>query len=359
MDSVEFLAHLEAIKTGDIAVQEEAANAIVALSEPQYLPQIQHHLNDADPLVRRVMLWTLRNYIGSFAYVPLLPYLSDPDMAVREAAQVLFMEGGTDAASVLVDAALSADQATQFAAVQALGQFRTSDAVRSLICAAESPNPDIREVAVLSLGVYPDPGVIPALFRALQDEPQIKIAGLEGLRNRELSAEEKKSVAVCLNDEHPEIRAAAVHVLGPATPVVMALDADPCVRRAAAGYLPDAELLARLCTDQDSSVRTAAAESIGRQNLGMEDTLLPMLSDPVPGVRRAAVTALGSSNRPDVVPALIRSLQDSKPGIRAAAATVLGKTGGPDVIAALEEAAKSGNPILRGIIQNALNTAKK
>ncbi len=359
MDSVEFLAHLEAIKNGDIAVQEEAANAIVALNDPQYLPQIQYHINDPDPLIRRVMLWTLRNYAGSFAYAPLLPYLSDPDMAVREAALVLFMEGGTDAAAALVDATLAADQATQFAAVQALGQFRTPEAIQPLMRAAESSNPDIREVAVLSLGVYPDPEVISALFRALQDEPQIRIAGLEGLKNRELSAEEKNTVAACLNDEHPEIRAAAVRVLGSATPASAALDAESFVRRAAAEFLTDANLLARLCADPDSSVRTAAAESIGRQNLGLEDILLPMLSDSVPGVRRAAVTALGNSDRPDVIPALVRCLQDPKLGIRAAAATVLGKIGGDEVIAALEEAAKSGNPILRGIIQNALNTARK
>lgn len=359
MDSVEFLAHLEAIKNGDSAVQEEAANAIVALNDPRYLPQIRHHLNDPDPLIRRVMLWTLRNYAGRFAYAPLLPYLNDPDMAVREAALVLFMEGGADAAGALVDATLAADQATQFAAIQALGQFRTSEAIRPLIRAAESPNPDIREVAVLSLGVYQDPEIIPALFRALEDGPQIRIAGLEGLKNRDLSAAEKNTVAGCLNDEHPEIRAAAVHVLGPATPVSAAQDAEPLVRRAAAEFLTDADLLARLCADQDSSVRTAAAESIGRQNLGMEDTLLPMLGDPVPGVRRAAVTALGNSGRPDVIPALIRCLQDPKPGIRAAAATALGNIGGDEGIAALEEAAKSGNPILRGIMQNALNTARK
>lgn len=191
MDSVEFLAHLEAIKNGDSAVQEEAGNAIVALNEPLYLPQIQHHINDPDPLIRRVMLWTLRNYAGSFAYTPLLTYLNDPDMAVLEAAQVLFMEGDAEAAAALVDATFSADMVTQFAAVQALGQFSTPEAIRPLMRAAESSNPDIREVAVLSLGVYPEPEIIPALLQALQDNPQIKIAGLEGLKNRELSPEEK------------------------------------------------------------------------------------------------------------------------------------------------------------------------
>ncbi|HJJ96160.1 MAG TPA: HEAT repeat domain-containing protein, partial [Methanocorpusculum sp.] len=91
----------------------------------------------------------------------------------------------------------------------------------------------------------------------------------------------------------------------------------------------------------------------------MEDVLLPLLSDAVPGVRRAAVTALALSRRPDVVAALIDCLHDPKPGVQAAAATALGEIGGDEVIAALTAASKSGNAILRGIMKNALNAALK
>lgn len=359
MDSVEFLAHLDSIKYGDIAVQEAAANAIAALDDPEFLPLILSHLNDPDPLIRRVMLWTLRNFKGSFSYDPVVTYLSDPHMAVREAALVVFMEGGTDAAKALVTAFESGDSATQFAVVQALGQFRNPMAIEPIVCATKSDNPDIREVAILSLGVYQDPEVAQILCRALSDLPQIRVAALEGLRNRELPGGCVDLVLRCLDDDLPEIRAAAVRVLGSSTPSSVVKDADPLVRRAAAELFTNAELLAVLCGDPDASVRTAAVESIGRQKLALEDILLPLLQDPVPGVRRAAVTALGNSGRSEVIPALILSLNDSKIGVRAAAATVLGKIGGDEVVSALEEAVKCGNPILRGIIQNALNTAKK
>lgn len=361
MDAKTFLCCIEAIKSSDIAVQEEAANAVAALTDSCWLPQILHHLNDPSPLVRRVMLWTLRNYAGQIAYPQFLAYLHDPDMAVREAALLLFMEGGSPACDALVAAAVSSEEEEiRFSAVQALGQFRTPEALVPLMHAAGAKNPDIREVAVLSLGVYADACVIPQLLAALADDPQIRLAALEGLRGRELSPEDLVQVSGCLSDaEFPEIRAAAVAVLGPLVPEESAEDASPQVRRAVASVTASQALLVQLCTDTDASVRMAAAEAVGKQGYMMEDVLLPLLSDAVPGVRRAAVTALASSRRPDVVTALIACLHDPKPGIQAAAATALGEIGGDDVIAALTEASKSGNAILRGIMKNALNAALK
>lgn len=292
-------------------MQEEAANAVAALTDSCWLPQILHHLDDPSPLARRVMLWTLRNYAGQISYPQFLAYLHDPDMAVREAALLLFMEGGSPACDALVTAAVSSEEEEiRFSAVQALGQFRTPEAIAPLMHAAGAKNPDIREVAVLSLGVYTDACVIPQLLAALADDPQIRLAALEGLRGRELSSEDLVQVSGCLSDaEFPDIR--------------------------------------------------AAAEAAGKQGYMMEDVLLPLLSDAVPGVRPAAVTALASSRRPDVVATLIDCLHDPKPWVQAAAATSLGEIGGDEVIATLPAASKSGNAILRGIMKNALNAALK
>ena len=360
MDAKTFLCCIEAIQSNDIAVQEDAANAIAALTDACWLPQILHHLDDPNPLVRRVMLWTLRNYSRQISYPQFLVYLHDPDMAVREAALLLFMEGGSPACDALVSAVSQNDDEIRFSAVQALGQFRTPGAIEPLIAAAGSENPDIREVAVLSLGVYADVSVTPRLIAALSDEPQIRLAALEGLRGRELSPEEVVQVSGCLSDtEYPEIRSAAVAVLGPLVPEEYADDASPLVRRTVAAATASPELLARMCTDTDASVRMAAAEAVGKHGYLLEDVLLPLLTDDIPGVRRAAVTALASSRRPDVIAALIGCLRDAKPGIQAAAATALGEIGGDDVIAALTEASQSGNAILRGIMRNALNAARK
>jgi HEAT repeat protein len=162
-----------------------------------------------------------------------------------------------------------------------------------------------------------------------------------------------------LTDEREDIRAAAVYVLDALTPGRLTADPSTYVRRALASVTAEVPVLTELCGDPDHSVRSAAAESVRKQKLNLEDTLLPLLSDSVPGVRRAAASALGNSKRPDVVPALICCLADPKPGIRAAAAASLGNIGGEPVIQALKEAANTSNPILAGIIKNALMTAER
>ncbi len=326
------------------------------MKDPVSLSYIFGVLKEDDPLTQRVMLWALRNYSAELDYAHYLHYLSAEDLGVREAALMLFMDGGQPAVDTLVAGISSADMQTQYASFQALGQFRVPGAIPALISASSSSEQDIREIAVMSLGVYHDQAVVPTLVSALNDLPAVRLAALSGLRGRQLSAEELSAVSVSLTDEREDIRAAAVYVLDALTPGTLTLDPSSYVRRALASVTAEIPVLIILCGDPDSSVRSAATESVRKQKLHLEDTLLPLLSDPIPGVRRAAASALGNSERPDVVPALICCLADPKPGIRAAAS--LGSIGGESVIQALKEAANTQNPILAGIIKNALMTAE-
>ncbi len=349
---------IAAIRSDDIARQEDAANKVCALKDPVSLSLILGVLKEEGPLTQRVMLWALRNYSAELDYAQYLPYLSAGDLGVREAALMLFMEGGQPSVDTLVTGVSAKDMPTQYASVQALGQFRVPGAIPPLISAASSPELDIREIAVMSLGVYHDQAVVPTLVSSLKDLPAVRLAALSGIRGRQLSAEEFSAVSESLTDEREDIHAACVYVLDALTPASLTADPSPYVRRALASVTAEIPVLITLCGDPDPSVRSAAVESVRKQKLHLEDTLLPLLSDPVPGVRRAAASALGNSERPDVVPALIACLADPKPGIRAAAAASLGSIGGEPVILALKEAAHTENPILAGIIKNALMTAK-
>ncbi|HJJ29501.1 MAG TPA: HEAT repeat domain-containing protein [Methanocorpusculum sp.] len=349
---------IAAVLSDDIARQEDAANKICALKDPGSLPHIFSALEGGDPLVQRVMLWALRNYSADLNYALYLPYLFAKDLGVREATLMLFIDGGQPAVETLVTGVSSKHLPTQYAAVQALGQFRAPSAIPPLISAASSSESEIREIAAMSLGIYHDSAVIPVLISLLRDLPAIRLAALSGLRGRQLTAEECSSVSKYLDDEREDIRAASVYVLDALTPGSLTSDVSPYVRRALASVTAEISVLITLCGDPDPSVRSAAAESVRKQKLHLEDTIIPLLSDPVPGVRRAAASALANSERPDVVPALIACLADPKPGICAAAAASLGCIGGQHVIEALKEAAKTKNPILAGIIKNALITAE-
>lgn len=126
---------IAAIRSDDTARQEEAANKICALHDPASLQFILAALKKNDPLTRRVMLWALRNYSAELEYAQYLSYLADEDLGVREAALMLFMEGGQPAVDTLVAAISSNDMTTQYASVQALGQFRVPAATpRADLC---------------------------------------------------------------------------------------------------------------------------------------------------------------------------------------------------------------------------------
>ncbi|HJJ28111.1 MAG TPA: HEAT repeat domain-containing protein [Methanocorpusculum sp.] len=359
MKEAVFLGLVDDIKSEDMAKQEDAANKICAVKDKNLLPAINRLLlEDENMLVKRVMLWTLHNYRG-LSYKDYLAFLASEDFYVREAAQRLFIDGGRPAVDVLVAAVENGSAAEQFSAVETLGQFRDSAAVKPLLCAANLPDESIREIAVMSLGIYPDEEVTAALFAALEDVPAVRLAALSGLKGRAMSESDAAKVASHLLDADEEIRAACVYVLDAHTPDSAANDSAAAVRRAFASVTLSTDILARLCGDYDSSVRTAAADALGKLKAPRADVLIPMLKDEVPGVRRAAAAALACSDAPETVQALIEALNDPKPGIRAAAANALGTIGGPEAIAALRAAMQVKNPILSGMIKNALERAEK
>lgn len=359
MNESSFGKLLSGIKSDDIAKVEDSANAVCALKDKESLRLILKTLHeDSNSLSKRVMLWALRNYISELNYSEFLKYLADEDMGVREAALVLYMEGGKPATDVLVAAVDSDDFNIRYSAVQALGQFRSPEALPALAAAAKSDNDEIREIAIMSVGVYADPIVNPILISALDSGGDIALAALSGLKGRSLKTDELKAVEHLLTNDRDDIRAACVYVLDVVCPDKAGKDESTYVRRAFASVTASKTLLAKLCKDSDSSVRTAAADSIGRQKFEMEESLIPMLKDEIPGVRRAAASALGNSAGNEAINALIASLSDPKPGIRAAAAASLGKIGGKEAVSALKAAMKTKNPILAGIIKNALAQAE-
>lgn len=348
------------IKSDDISSVESAANKICALKGKDSFNLILKTLEEDDnPLVKRVMLWTLRNYSKRLDYFEYLKYLSCDDLGVREAALVLFIEGDKPAADVLVKAAESDDSNLRYSSIQALGQFRSAHALPALITAASSDDKEIKEIAVMSLGVYDDACVTPVLVSALSNTDDIATAALSGLKGRELSLDDLKEVEKLMSSENSEIRAACVYVLDACCPTSACEDESAGVRRAFASVTPSKECLAKLCGDLDTSVKTAAADSIAKQGYSMEDALIPLLKDEVPGVRRAAAAALANSSSERTVVALTNCLSDPKPGIIAAAASSLGKIGGDEVVAALKSAMNTRNPILAGIIKNALVQAEE
>ena len=358
MNAKTFARLVADLSSEDFAKVEDAANTICSLRDANAYPLILDALQSETPLICRVMLWALRNYTIA-DYAQFLPFVCSADDDVREAAQVLFMEGGEAACKTLVLALSSDDLNLQYGAVETLGQMRSECAKQPLLASLSASAPEVRALAAYSLARYPDDAVTDALLSRLSDEPDVRSAALSGLKGRALSSDALLSVMPLLSDADAGVRALAVYVLDAAVPDSAADDADSRVRRAIAEVTDSAEILRKLLTDADSSVRTAAADAAGKRGMRMDEVLIPLLSDEMPGVRRAAAAALSHAEGDAVVDALITALSDPKPGIRAAAANSLGKIGGEKAKEALLAASQVRNPILAGIMKNALNELEK
>ncbi|HJJ30651.1 MAG TPA: HEAT repeat domain-containing protein [Methanocorpusculum sp.] len=348
------------LESSDFSIVQNAANTITSLRDENAYPLILDALKKESPAVQRVMLWALQNYKDT-DYAEHLIYLTSSDTDVREAAQVLFMEGGKSAENALKSAVHSADAELQYAAVETLGHLRTEAAEKLLIESLSAENSSVRLLAASALSVYPSDAATAALLNSLGRD-DIVLSALFSLRGRVLSSEELSAVYPFASHADSAVRTAAVYVLDAAAPDSAADDSDAKVRRAAAETTASAAVLKKLMTDKEAFVRSAAVDSAAKQKLDVTDTFIRLLSDEHPGVRRAAAAALGNSGSAapqTVIAALKDALHDKKPGVRAAAANALAEIATPDAKKVLEAALDEKNPFLSGIMKNALENLNK
>jgi HEAT repeat protein len=93
--------------------------------------------------------------------------------------------------------------------------------------------------------------------------------------------------------------------------------------------------------DENRGVRFAAAMTVGKLRLvELADLCEPLLHDPSPSVRAAAIFALQRTGRPVDLTPLGRMLESDEPEIRANAALVLGELGNPSALPMLAAAAR-------------------
>jgi len=360
MNEKTFERLLDDLISDDYTKVEDAANTLCSLRDSTILPKIQKTLEiSKEPLVQRVMLLSLRNY-DNLNYQTFLPYLSHEDENVKEAAQELFLSGKEQAIAILVNV-VSTDNSEQLksAAVSTLGQYHQNNVIDPLLTALNDNSPVVRIVAAYSLGTYSEEEVTSSLMQHLSDEDEdVRCEILYSLKGRKLSMEQISEILPLLSQTNPEIRLAAVSVLDVHVPDIMANDMDAKVRREVATVSISGTVLIKLCSDENASVRMAAAESVRKNGLKMDELMIELTHDENPGVRRSAAEALGESSGTEVLRALEGVLHDSKPGVCAAAAKSLGKIGGDEAKKILENFKESGNPILSGIIKEALSQIK-
>ena len=205
-------------------------------------------------------------------------------------------------------------------AARMLGLARATRAIDGLVAALDDDHTEVRAAAVEALGRIGDPVTIPVIIAQLRDSARHqRVRVVEALRG--FGAGAAQALAQ-YGDETPTDRSLAADVLG-------------WIGGGAA--LPS---LLAWCGDDDPVTRAAALRAIG--SIGVDDRAyyyaLRGVGDPAADVRAMAARALGRSRRADALPYLARCLDDEWIAAAHAARAVqqLGPPGVPYLTACVE-----------------------
>ncbi|MGW1763079.1 fumarate reductase/succinate dehydrogenase flavoprotein subunit [Streptomyces sp. NPDC002073] len=234
--------------------------------------------------------------------------------------------------------------------------------LRLLTLAEESPDldalrpyladddPGVRAAAVAALGETLPAGAGPALAACLRDTaPRVRAAAAATLRELAevlpAGAELGDGLRAALGVDDPAVRAAALDVLrtlrlGDAGVYAAALaDRDIDVRATAVRGLVSVDAvpeLAAAAADPAREVRTAVARGLAAVHAPAPAPLDPLIADPDPLVRAAALGALATTGCPPAYAARARAaLADPAWQVRAGAATALRSAPSAEAVPAL------------------------
>jgi len=267
------------------------------------------------------------------AVLQLITALKDEEAEVREAAaESLGMLGDARAVEPLVALVRDPAEAVQKAAAEALLKFG-APAVRSLCNTLTNPQPQVRLVAVQTLGAIGDPQAVKPLCQLLSD-PDAGVRQAVAIALGKLGPTALEFLCKALRDKDVEVREAvadAIEQIGvPNDPTVQAWYWT--IRYQWAHIVPlGAVAVEPLClnlTHPAMDVRKNVAKALGE--IGDQRATGPLLNclrDPEWEVREAASFAVGLLHDTRAVKPLIGALTDRDPGLREAAAKALGGIG--------------------------------
>lgn len=337
------------------AVRAAAVGALARFAMPDetVLPVLKENLRHEDEQVRLAVVNVL---VARRALLPpmadeLESLLTAKDDGVSRHAAFLLSKLGSDTAPRLVRS-LPKEGSRVEQIAESLAQLGRP-VVKLLTEASQSPEPRVRQGAVLALGqVRPlPPGVVQTLTVGLKDpDVNVKAASLTAIGYLGARAEESApAVRAMLKDESSAIRIQAIAILSRSAPrderllddlVERVNESDAQVQRRAIDAIRSLGPLGRralsvVVAKLDSTqpeVRLAAAEFIGSHGQGAAEAvpgLSALLDDPTPEARTIAAQTLGKLGKvaQPALPKLTPLLEAKQVEVREAAVQTLGSLG--------------------------------
>ncbi len=325
-------------------VREAAAGALGGSGDGRAVDPLLKALGDPDPGARRAATGALEQMarmslpppkraviavalekwddavaLGAAAVIPLKKTLQSSDALVRAAAAgALGRISDRRVVDYLLAALPDADARVRLQAVAGLTPHAAGKAFQPLLGLLPDPDTHVRQAAAVAVGTCADERAVDPLLAALRDPVvhDIAVRGLETLTAANLAEGARARIAVALRrwDEAVALGDASLPSL-----VATLSEADPGVREAAVRALGRissplvVEPLQSSLRDLRASVRLAAVEGLARLGGRAAVEALPaLLGDADAGVREAAIAGLGASRDAGAVTPLIGALRDAE-----------------------------------------------
>jgi len=291
----------------DVARRRAAASDLINVPRKEAIPLLQKALTDSDVEVRLNAGVVAARIRMTEASDLVIPWLTDPAPALREAACEFFAKvPDPKLVKVLARSLGDTDPRVRLAAVRALGASGSSDAVAPLLARLDDSNSKVRLAVARALAKLGDKRAVTPLVSKVQDEAS-------------------------------EVRQAVVRTLGEL--------GDPKAS-------PALQIALR---DQALEVRIEALAALGRLRAADAVASIAPLATEAPkkpgaaDVRRGALAALGRIGSAAAIDAIVKSFgqyEDERPGVGPSpareAAVAAGAAAAPTLINVLESGGSQG-----------------
>ncbi len=283
-----------------------------------------------------------RSAHGAGAVKMLAGMLAAEPVQLRMRAAINLGAAGSAAAVPALAKALQDDPEPQVraSAAAALGRIKAGESVATLMRALRDPDWRVRRQAAAALADIGAPA-IPSLVSALAaPEESVQAMAVDALRG--IGAPAFEALAAALASDNPRTRGNAAAALVPPAGGQAALPA-----------------LARLVSDRDAYVRARAAQALGGfKGSEVATALRQAMQDENPDVRAAAAGACARIANSGSADLLLAALRDEAALVRENSATALGRIGQPAAIDPLIAALKDSDPKVRASAAAALGALK-
>jgi HEAT repeat protein len=374
------------ITSPDPYARAKGAAALGALKYSPAIELLMEALSDSDEFVRRAAINSLGMIRAEKAGDSLIALLKDEDPAVRKAAAVALGKIGNKRAEGSILSAVKNSDDWEYAA--ALYRLGNRDYLEQIIVALRSPYADIRLSSFQTLLEFADSRALPQLigFAAKKESgANVKMSAEESFSIRLLlaeglarfnQAEAQASLAKLLEDDEPQVRAAAISTLAKwskgnpknedtIASLIAALgkEQSPMVLSAINDSLAlfdrarVTDLLLR-STFNAGKLSPAVTAALAAMDV-TADSLISQLASADANARLRAADRLGLMGDPRAVPPLIEALASLKDiNLRAASAQALGALKDRRAVDALVAATSSTEKELRLAAINSLGSIR-